>query len=262
MAAKPNIANPQIEYDVRVLTLNDGDTVLTWPDSSGQGNDATRSGLTTPEFVDDGWTLGISAVRLTDGENFEFLEPQGTVFTNTEFTFFVVFQATDLLDGLALVGSKVEETPPRGINIAVDIDGTIFFNKNFIPRNVESAPGTIVAGTRYIVSARKVDATGMILRVNGVEVGSNGDAESRTSIIGYTQPRIGQTRNIVAPGGEYGLDKLIGWVGGYSSAASDAEILAMEAFLAEVFSINLGVPPTEWIPSNVPASTTWVPTVF
>ncbi len=37
---KPTIANPEIEYDARTLVLNEGDPVVTWPDTSGSGNDA------------------------------------------------------------------------------------------------------------------------------------------------------------------------------------------------------------------------------
>jgi hypothetical protein len=127
----------------------------------------------------------------------------------------------------------------------VDIDGSIFFNKGFSPRNVVSAPGTIEEGVKYIVSARLDNTTGMILRVNGVQVGSAVDADARADIVDWADPRLGQLRDITLPGGEYGIDKLLVWIGMYSVAASDTEIEEMESFLTGVFGDDFR---TQWEP--------------
>ena len=247
---KPLIANPEIEYDVRVLSLNDGDTVVTWPDSSGQGNDAVAA--STPSFIVNGWTFGINGVRLQDVppiDTSEIFQFSGTPeFTNTEVTFFAVFRVDDLSDGAAIIGSRFGATPPRIWELAVDIDGTIFFNRQALPRLIESAPGTIVEDVMYIVSARMSNSLGMIMRVNGVEVGRNESAEAKINIVDWPDARLGQSRDISNEegAGEHGIDKLFVWISGYSSAASDDEIGEMESFLAGVFQFNFG---TEWTPS-------------
>jgi hypothetical protein len=259
-APKPAIINGEIEFDVRVLGplgLNDGDTVVTWPDSSGQGNDAVRDGVTTPEFVENGWGFGVDAVRLLDGEFFNFSgEPE---FVGTEATFFLVFQATDLSLGCAVMGSEFGSSPPpRLYNINVDIDGTIFFNKEFTPRLVNSAPGVIEEGGRYIVTGRMSIQEGMTLRVNGIEVASNDSNDAKGPTLSWPGAGIGRTRDITNPGGEFGLDKLITWVAGYSLAASDAQILRMESFLSALFDVPFG---TEW--TDLPAvspGTVWANT--
>lgn len=258
MATKPDIQDLEIEYDVRDLDLNDGETVLIWPDASGKGNDAIRAGTTTPNFVKDGWSDGVDAVRLQDqNQNFQerFIFSGFPEWQNTEATFFIVFEATDLTDGVALLGSKSGVSPPNKLHtISVDIDGTIFYNKEFSPRLIDSAPGVIEQGGRYIVTGRMSFVTGMILRVNGVEVGAINNADARQGIGSWPDSSIGQTRNIVAPGGEYGLDKLIVWLSGYTFAASDAEILAMESFLGGIFFIAA---PTDWVPCVPDPATAW-----
>ncbi len=259
MATKPDIANPEMEFDVRDLDLNDGETVLIWPDASGKGNDAIRAGTTTPNFVRNGWSDGIDAIRLQDqNQNFQerFIFSGEPEFLNTEATFFIVFEATDLTDGVALLGSNFGTSPPPRLHsISVDIDGTIFYNKEFNPRLINSAPGVIEQGGRYIVTGRMSFVTGMILRVNGVEVGALNNADARNGTDSWPGASIGQTRNIVNPGGEYGIDKLIVWLSGYSFAASDAEILAMESFLGGIFFIAA---PTDWLPCVPDPATVWL----
>jgi hypothetical protein len=247
---KPDIANPEIEFDVRsILGLNDGDTVLIWPDTSGQGNDANAQAGLDPSFVVDGWTLGLPAVRMQDSpgdenENFQFSgEPE---FVGTEVTFFLVFRVPDLSEGAAILGSSNGATPPRIWDLSVDSDGTIFFNHQELPRLIESAPGTIVEDEMYIAVGRMSNTLGMILRVNGVEVGRNESATAKQNILSYPNARIGQSRDLRVGDTEYGKDRLIVWASGYSSAASDDEIGEMESFLAGVFQFNFG---TEWVRS-------------
>jgi hypothetical protein len=128
----------------------------------------------------------------------------------------------------------------------VDSDGTIFFNHQEIPRLIDSAPGTIVEGEMYVVTGRMSFTLGMILRVNGVEVGRNEEAVAKESIVSYPNARIGQSRNLVVGDTEYGKDRSIVWASGYSSAASDDEIGEMESHLAGVFQFNFG---TKWVRS-------------
>jgi len=252
---KPVIIGPEMEYDVRVLSLADGQTVDVWPDTSGQGNDA--AGANDPSFIVDGWSPGINAVRLQDvagDEQERFLSIDGTGFLNTDVSFFAVFQIDDLSDGAAILGSRFASTPPRIFTIGVDIDGSIFFNKGFSPRNIVSAPGTIEEGVKYVVSAR-LDVAGMILRVNGLQVGEDLSNDGQLEILDWAEPSIGQLRDITPPGGEYGLDKLIVWIAGYSVAASDEQIVQMESFLSGVFAAPFG---TVWTDQpEVSPGTVW-----
>ncbi len=248
-APKPVIVGSEIEYDVRTLVLNDGDTIDPWPDSSGNGNDGLNDG-TDPSFVEDGWAPGINAVRMQDvpGDEQERLTFDGSPFVGTEVTFFLVFEATDLSDGCAVLGSSNGATPPRIWDISVDSDGTIFFNHQEIPRLINSPLGTIEEGGRYIVTGRMSNSLGMVLRVNGLEVGRNETNTAKQNIADYPGASIGQSRDLKLGDTEYGKDKLITWIGGYSVAASDEQIEQMESFLSALFELPFG---TQW--TDVPA---------
>jgi len=254
-APKPVIVGSEIEYDVGVLTLNDGDTVVTWPDSSGQGNDAI--GDNDPSFIVDGWASGINAVRMQDvpGDEQERFTFDGAPFVGTEVTFFLVFRVDDLSDGAAILGSSNGATPPRIWDLSVDSDGTIFFNHQELPRLINSVPGTIVEGQRYIATGRMSNTLGMVLRVNGLEVGRNETNTAKLDILDHPGASIGQSTDLVVGDTEFGKDRFITWVGGYSSAASDAQIEQMESFLAARFGLSFG---TEWTEQpEVSPGTVW-----
>ncbi len=254
-APKPVIVGSEIEYDVRVLVLNDGDTVDPWPDSSGQGNDAIADN--DPSFVEDGWAPGINAVRMQDvpGDEQERFTFDGAPFVGTEVTFFLVFRVDDLSDGAAILGSSNGATPPRIWDLSVDSDGTIFFNHQEIPRLINSAPGTIEEGQRYIVTGRMSNTLGMVLRVNGIEVGRNETNTAKVNIADYPGASIGQSRDLIIGDTEFGKDRFITWVGGYSSAASDQQIEQMESFLSALFELPFG---TQWTDQpEVSPGTVW-----
>ncbi len=256
---KPAIIGSEIEYDVRVLILNDGDDVDVWPDSSGQGNDLLDDGSgRDPAFIEDGWAPGINAVRFQDvpGDEQERMVFDGTTpFSGTEVTFFLVFEATNLEDGCAVLGSSNGATPPRIWDLSVDSDGTIFFNHQETPRLVNSAVGVIEEGGRYIVTGRMSNTLGMVLRVNGLEVGRNETNTAKQNIVDYPGASIGQSRDLKLGDTEYGKDKLIVWVGGYSVAASDEQIEQMESFLSALFELPFG---TQWTDQpEVSPGTVW-----
>ena len=257
MASRPIIANEEIELDVRDLTLNDGDPVNTWPDSSGNGNDA--SGINTPLFVENGWTLGIDAVRLQDTgivpNDDEAFSYDGSFFLNSDFTIFAVFEILDISGHFAIIGSTSASTPPRIVYLFGKSTGELIFNRGFDPYDVISAAGVIEQGKKYVVTARFAGINGMDLRVNGQEVAANPLATA--DIVDYAAPRIGQVNDQTTGGiGQvFGIDKHFAYINCYSGAATDQEVAQMEAYLLEAFRVL----ETVWVPTGtqVPVGTDW-----
>ncbi len=264
---KPIIANPEIEYDARRLSSShvDGGPVVLWPDSSPNGtNDAVPDPFPhDPAFRPDRWAPGIPSVEFLDlgtstfpPDNEETMEFDGSVWQNNEITLFIVAQIIDISAGGALVGSRTGGTPPRECDVCVFPDGEVFwgFGTETIPTaiqtNIASAPGTVKAGDKVIITCRHtqgaagVSPEGMLIRVNGVQVAS--DPSFVTSPVFFNPGTLGRSQNtgspeIGLPGGTiWGADKLIAWIGGYTIAATNAQIVEMEAYLNELFDV---IPP-------------------
>jgi hypothetical protein len=78
---------------------------------------------------------------------------------------------------------------------------------------------------------------------------------------GIQQGAIGRSQNTGSPelglpgGTVWGEDRLIAWVGGYSVAATNDEILEMERFLHDTFGFDFL---RKWTP-QAPPSTAWTP---
>lgn len=216
--AKPSIASPQIEYDARIVQEN---PIVTLEDQSGQGNDAT--GFNNPEYEVDGWSSGIGAFRLMSSGP-EFLTFDGTPFVGTEFTWFIVFEATDLSPETVLLGGTTGTTN-QNLHIVIFSNGAIRFA--FWANDIQTASGLVAEGGRHILTGRHSNSTGRILRLDGVEVAADGG--KTTDLTAWGGSAVGRKQSV------YGIDKRIAWIGGYSSAASDGEILEMEAFLTSVF---------------------------
>ncbi len=257
---KPLITNPEIEYDARKLTLDpgDGNPVDLWPNSAFGPNDAFQiTADRNPTFRADRWAAGVPSVEFLDSGNFppdadEGLTYDATVWQGTDLTLFVVAQAIDLTEGAAFVGNAFGATPPRTVGIGIQDDGTVYFGfgdegtPTFVFTNIFSDPGLVIPGDKVIITARHTDGgagvspEGMLLRVNGVQV---------ASVPGFVTdpvPTVQQGElGFTQVGGGFpnfrGKDKLIAWIGGYSIAATNAQILEMEAFLNEIFDV---IPPT------------------
>ena len=271
---KPIIANSEIEYDARTLSLSDGDPVVTWPDQSGNANNAvTNTPNTRPTFREDRWGSGVPSVEFLDTgsspDNDEELRYDATPWELTDLTIFVVAQVIDISEGAAFVGNASGATPPRECGVGVLADGSVFFGfgTEIIPTNVEtnifSPPGTVEEGDRIIITARHtdgaagVDPEGMMLRVNG-ELVASVPTFIKDVVPTIQQGSIGFTQKTGAGPGFRGKDRLIAWIGGYSVAASDEEILAMESFLFGRFGFSFKTPWTD-LPAVSPG-TSWAAT--
>jgi hypothetical protein len=289
VADKPDLANPEVEYDARTLPLilNDGDPVVTWADQSGNGNDAVDapapaeqptlrldrwapgSGIPSVEFLD----FGTGPPSREEAMDYDAQTP----YRGAELTIFIVGRIIDLSEGGAFVGTRTGATPPREIDVCVFPTGEILFGfgtetiPTAVQTNIITAPGTVKEGEKLLITVRStggsagVDPEGMLIRLNGQQVASATNFVTPPINVvgagGIQQGAIGRSQNtgspeLGLPGGTiWGLDRLIAWIGGYSAAATNDEILEMERFLHDTFGFDFL---RKWAP-QVPPSTTWTP---
>jgi hypothetical protein len=194
-----------------------------------------------------------------------------TPWTSTELTLFIVAQIKDISAGGAFIGTRTGATPPREVDVCVFPDGTLFFGfgtetiPTAVQTNIITDPGVVKENELLLITCRHtrgsagVDPEGMMIRLNGEVVASV--PSFVLDAISLQQGSIGRSNNtgspeLGLPGGTiWGADRLIAWIGGYSVAASDEEILAMESFLFGVFGFSFKTP---W--ANIPAvspGTSW-----
>ncbi len=274
MADKPIIALPRGEWDARTLVLADQEDNWEWPDVSPFGTaDLQVFGGTAGSYqavggVGTPWSDTLPAVRMVDqptNASFGLTVAPGVV--GNAFTFFAVAEATDLVNGMAFWGSSDgEEIPggPRGIYLFITDLGEVglIIGVPFLTY-LRSAPGLVSPGDRVIITARRFDTPQnppntsgpCVLRVNGVEVSSS----SGSGFVNFWfTPQMGRCNlqsTLGFPGDILGRDGLYAHLLQYASAASDEEILQMEAFLQEVWFDPIPV----WTPSNVPTGSVWTP---
>ena len=231
-----------VELDARELDQDDGSTVSTWSDQSGNSNDAT--GVGTPQFETTGWGATAKDVRLkaatnsirllgADSDTFTY---DGTVLAATDLTVFAVVNAVDIsTKGIPIIGSKVSSTPPRGLYLLILSDGSVVFDFGNTPFDVQSAAGVVETGDDVLISATFSTSTGKILRVNGTQVGTSAGT---ASIIGNLEGVLGRAKHDGSGlGNFFGNDKKFAWISGYSSTASAADVVSMEGYLADRFGI-------------------------
>ena len=233
------LETPEIEYDTRELSQDDLTTVTTIVDQSPEGNDAT--GVNSPQYELDAWGATLDQIRLQDAaapNNDQAFSFDGSVFAGTNLTLFAVLRAVDITSHLAIVGSSSQSTPPRRIELFIQSNGSIVFGFQNDPHDIVSATGLVSTNDRVIITARHSSTGGKILRLNGSQVGAN--ATSTTNLVSYDDARLGRVNTGVvgSPGNFHGLDKHFAWISGYSTATSDADITAMEGFLADTFNIT------------------------
>lgn len=251
MTLKPSIASPEVEFDARSVAgvpEDDWDQTVTWPDTAGKLGgpfDGTGAGGTR-RFEEFGVRGTLPQVRCRGTgstparqDRFSF---DAAPFINSNVTFFAVVHAISLTNHLPIIGSSVASTPPRIWSVFAKSNGAIVFTRGTDPYDVISATGVIVAGGLYVITAR-AEGTTMILRVNGVQVGVNASAGS---VLDWASPRLFEVKDTTTGGvgDTTGRDKAAAWISGYSSAASDQDVIDMEGFLADRFSVPGVVSPT------------------
>ena len=140
-------------------------------------------------------------------------------------------------DGILILGGNNTLTM-RMMQLHVFSDGSVFagfYDLGDGADDIRSATGLANEGDFVVLSFRHDNTTGKILRLNGVQV-----AASHTGIddlIGWPSPYI--NRNNVTFWG----DSRIAWISGYTTSASDAQIVDMEAYLNERFALLPTLPP-------------------
>lgn len=244
MTLKPSIASPEVEFDARSVAgvpEDDWDQMVTWPDTAGKIGgpfDGTGGGATR-RFEEFGIRGTLPQVRCRGAgsapariDRFSF---DGAPFLNGDVTWFAVISAISLTNHLPIIGSSSASTPPRIYSVFVKSDGSIVFTRGTDPYDVISATGVIVVGGLYVITARG-DGADMIVRVNGTQVGSTA---SGGQIVAWANPRLFEVNDSITGGvgSITGRDKAAAWISGYSSAASDQDVIDMEGFLANRFNV-------------------------
>jgi len=193
------------------------------------------TGAGTPSYEVDAWSVlpKIPAVLMLTGEYLDITG--GPDLNNTDMTLFFVFEATDITGNLAIIGSASSSSFPRRVTLQIFADGSILFNfSGALPGNCRSAAGVIVGGQRYYVTLRFSGTTGMIIRVQGVQVAAT--PSQTTSQIDVGLFVLGRSKDDgLGIGDTTGVSKLYTWAAAFHAAASDQEILDYEAFLVQEF---------------------------
>lgn len=273
MATKPIIAVPRGEYDARTLVLADQAQVVTWPDvSPGGSNDLGAAGGFAAYQAVGGigtpWSDTLPAVRMDDtpGPIDVFSMSANIGIAGSPMTLFAVAEATQLSPtggggGMAFWGTTDGINPPVGVYLFIAPDGSVWFslgrNGGTTGSNTRSVPGVVSPGDRVIITARReefpqnpgVNAGPTTLRVNGVEVASDLGSGWVDFWFSPRMHRCNLPTTGIYPGSVDGEDGLYAHLLAFGSAASDAEIIQMEDWLAEVWGFNFG---TIWIPEPLP----------
>ncbi len=272
MADKPIIALPRGEYDARSLALADQEILNGWPDVSGFGQNLQPAGG-APIYqavggVGTPWSDTLPAVRMDQTPaNDQFGSNANLGQVGNAFTIFAVAEATDVAgSGMPFWGSgdgtEIAGGGPFGIYLFITPLGEagLVIGAPFVTY-LRSAPGLVSAGDRFIITARRIDTPQnpgstsgpCILRVNGVEVSSSSGSGWNVLTPARRISWCNLQSTLSFPGEILGDDGLYAHLLEYGSAASDGEILQMEAFLREIW---IGGP---WVPSNVPETSVWTP---
>jgi hypothetical protein len=256
---KPTISNPEIEFDVNSLSgLTDGDVPTPWPDTSGQGNDASPLGGDPPTYEAGAWGDDHrETVRLLEPVNGGSFNFDGTPFVATDLTMFFVFRMFRLTAafGNAFIGGS-SFTDFAQVELFVRLNGAIVFSfgtDEGATLAAESAVGLVSPDEScHVLTVRHSNSSGKIIRLDGVQVASNPSATG--NLTQFPGARIADVANLI-----FIEDTKIPWIAGYSSAASLAEMAQMEAFLTELWCDPIS-PPGVWIPqgTQVPPASDWV----
>ncbi len=243
MAKKPTISGLEFEFNALEINQVDGSDVVQWDDLSGQSHHAIGAGdLGLPVYEETGFN-NLAAVRLEGDNRYFEIWPSGAgnnPFIGTDLTYFAVIEATDISDGIGIIGSSASSTPPRVAEIFIESDGTIVAGFQWGPGSggdVESSPGEISDGDQLIITFRHAGVSGgKLLRVNSVELDESLPSTSHL-VTSTNDGTIGKVKsdNYPGVGTSYGRDRRFAWLSGYTSAATLEQILEMEAYLRELF---------------------------
>ena len=216
-----SIAGLRIWQDAAQITgLNDGDTVSSWSDSSGNGLALTQATGTKQPLYKTG-IFGSQPAVLFDGVDDELVIASHS-FSMTAGTLFVVYKATATSYGVVRVNN---DTAGSWWRFGGDGDGYwgIFYTSR-IAGYPASMPGSNVAASVIDVSTPTVKE----VFVNGVSKG--------TRSVGFNTPDRVNMGGIVAVGTPR-MDGYVAEWGMYDSALTGANLTALQNYLAAKYGL-------------------------
>ena len=233
---KPVIANLFLELDSRPVQES---PIVTWEGTSGTGLDAT--GVNSPTWAKTWKNRKLGSVFMDNraGENEHFtVDLSGLI--GTDLTIFLAFfsdtmrQADDpATAGPQFIGGDGSNNRGRLSLSATAVDhptlpGSVSFNYFDLSgddHDTRTGNNVVSEGVVARITCRASAATGRIVRVNGVQEGSD---IGTGFLLEYPNPTIG------ASAGFFGT-KNVGWLSIHDAAVSDADILLFEAWLLQEF---------------------------
>jgi len=229
-----------LKSDSLSSTLSHADSVSSWPDSSGHGNDAVQSDPTKqPKFFESG-PNGKPIIRF-DGINDRLVIPYNSNLNSEQMTIFAVNDINVDSNLYNTVIASRQSSPNRGYNIyyEMNVDRIAFWyakdNGSF--NAVRTANNFVKTHRNYIVTGHIQDTTGDG-ESDQVTLYVNGDQKDRDTGFSYS-PNTGSDVDGI---GDYGSAELEGDVLEiliYNRALSLEEIQKVEGYLSAKYNISL-----------------------
>lgn len=206
------------------LALSDNDPVATWPDSSGEGNDATQATSgSRPTFKNDG---AFPIVRFDGSDDFFDLPDFASGLTAGEIFIVVKIDADpppEAQSGLWVFGSAATATHfPFS-------DGTVYdgFATDTRKTTVNPTPSLSAAYRLYNISSQSGEWTS---RLDGTQIFTTG-----TNTVGWTTtPKIGKSEG----GASYFFDGDLAEVIMYDSVLSSGNRDSVETYVADEYDLS------------------------
>jgi len=155
----PAAAAPVLWLDAAALTgLADGETVSTWPDRSGHGNDAVSSGAPT---FQSGELNGLPVVRF-DGIDDLVTVPHSDSLNVAGHTFFFVVKCLNAVNDNGFILAKHEGTWPTyhfALRYGIDYRNGVAYNIAIGSEGQNSEAGSEDYRNRFAIGAGRLDAT-------------------------------------------------------------------------------------------------------
>lgn len=195
----------------QIVGLNDGDPVSTWPDSSGNGNDATQATASKKPTYETGVQNGLPVVRL-DGVD-DFLRTASFTAIPQPLTYFVVLNSVNGNSGQVVFDGVVSS--PRCLLGIFPINTWDMYSNG-----ADTVAGVVSSGSFNLLTALFSGSSSTLTINSGIPVTVNPGTDGTTGVsVGV---RFSDTQN-------WGGD--VGELLFYNRALSTAEREANEAYL-------------------------------
>ena len=228
--APTDLSNLSLWLKADSLSLNDGDPVSTWTDSSGNSNNATQTGTNRPLYKTN--IFGSMPALLFDGSN-DFMSITSSASLRTGAADFTVYMVTKL-NNASMNGSLMYHrdfgTGYGWTNYIPGGQTLRMFTKSDGGSSTVNSTANICTGTGKYITTKYVygSVPGWIIRVNGTEGESIGaDNNFNTSLDSTDNLDIGGTTDIGYYAGGYIAELLL-----YKTNHTAGNITSVESYLA------------------------------